>query len=139
MEEPEEPLLEQAEDFYWEGSTPLLAGLSGLIGLGLLTACCCCRSIRKTVRFVGVVLQRRCSLFFRLRAEPSFRCGFETQMPWTSTGCDGSTWCIPILVWVLFRVSRDQGPDRVARSSSEVPLQLSPLFWRVSVLVIHGK
>ncbi|CAM9857841.1 unnamed protein product, partial [Scytosiphon promiscuus] len=46
--EPEESLLEQAEDFYWEGSTPLLAGLCGLIGLGLITACCCCRDIRKT-------------------------------------------------------------------------------------------
>ncbi|CAN0404060.1 unnamed protein product, partial [Hapterophycus canaliculatus] len=49
LEEPEEPFLDQAEEFYREGSAPLLAGLGGLIGLGLITACCCCRDIRKTV------------------------------------------------------------------------------------------
>lgn len=50
--------LETAQEFYWEGSLPLLAGLGGLIGLGLITACCCCRDIRRAVRTLFVAAMR---------------------------------------------------------------------------------
>ncbi|CAB1113376.1 unnamed protein product [Ectocarpus sp. CCAP 1310/34] len=44
----DESIVEKAEAFYWEGGTLLCASLGGLIGLGLITALCCCRDIRKT-------------------------------------------------------------------------------------------
>ncbi|CAN0313510.1 unnamed protein product [Ectocarpus sp. 12 AP-2014] len=44
----DESIVEKAEAFYWEGGTLLCASLGGLIGLGLMTALCCCRDIRKT-------------------------------------------------------------------------------------------
>lgn len=47
----DETLLEKVEAFYWEGSLPMIAGMGGLIGLGVIIACCCCRSIRTYVSF----------------------------------------------------------------------------------------
>lgn len=41
--------MEKAEAFYWDGGTAMVAACGGLIGLGLLTAFCCCRDIRKAV------------------------------------------------------------------------------------------
>lgn len=47
------PLLETVESTYMEGGVFVLAGLGGLLGLGLLTALCCCRYIRKDVSVFG--------------------------------------------------------------------------------------
>lgn len=55
----DESIVEQAEEFYWEGGTLLCAGLGGLIGLGLITALCCCRDIRKTVSGCGWLFFRK--------------------------------------------------------------------------------
>lgn len=52
----------RAQEDFIEGTTPVLAGLGGLLALCWILACCCCRSTLKQVRVPGTVLCSNSSL-----------------------------------------------------------------------------
>lgn len=63
-------ILEEVEAYYWDGGLPVMGGLSGVIVLCLMCACCLGCSISKDVSLVDKYKQQAPSIGSRLGDAP---------------------------------------------------------------------